>query len=86
MTIAAWSRDLGASVKSSMDSAASMQKPGSTQCATVVKAAEYGSEIDVMLKDVPIPPCFHPSSIPNLHLTTSRYSVGKAVGGAVACE
>lgn len=53
--------------------------------ARVVKAAEYGAEIKTMLTGVPMPTGFDPSSITNPHLTTNRYSVGKAVGGAVAC-
>jgi hypothetical protein len=51
----------------------------------VVKAAEYGAEAKKMLKGLPLPPGFHPAKVPDLHLTTNRYSVGRAVGGAVAC-
>jgi hypothetical protein len=52
----------------------------------VVKAAEYGGEVDKMLRGIPLPPGFDPSRIPDRHLTTNRYSVGRAVGGAVACK
>lgn len=52
----------------------------------VVKAADYGSEVREMLQGLPLPPRFDPSRIPDRRITTNRYSVGKAVGGAVACE
>lgn len=51
----------------------------------VVAAAEYGAEASEMLKGVPLPPSFNPRTIPNRHLTTNKYQIGKAVGGAVAC-
>ena len=52
----------------------------------VVKAADYGSEVREMLQGVPLPAGFDPSTIPDRRVTTNRYSVGRAVGGAVACE
>jgi hypothetical protein len=52
----------------------------------VVKAADYGAEVREMLQGIPLPAGFDPSKIPNRDVTTNRYSVGKAVGGAVACE
>jgi hypothetical protein len=51
----------------------------------VVKAAEYGATAKAMLRGIPLPPRFDPSSIPDLGLTMDRYQVGAAVGGAVAC-
>jgi hypothetical protein len=51
----------------------------------VVKAADYGAEVREMLQGLPLPPGFDPSRIPDRSVTTNRYSVGKAVGGAVAC-
>lgn len=52
----------------------------------VVKAADYGAEVREMLQGLPLPAGFDPSTIPDRRVTTDRYSVGKAVGGAVACE
>jgi hypothetical protein len=52
----------------------------------VVKAAEYGAEVGKMLRGIPAPAGFDASRIPDRSVTTNRYSVGKAVGGAVACE
>lgn len=51
----------------------------------VVKAADYGAEMREMLQRLPLPAGFDPSTIPDRRVTTNRYSVGKAVGGAVAC-
>lgn len=51
----------------------------------VVKAADYGATVHQMLQGIPLPPGFDPASIPDLSLTTDRYQVGAAVGGAVAC-
>lgn len=51
----------------------------------VVKAAAYGTTVQVMLRGIPLPPGFDPTTIPDLGLTTDRYQVGAAVGGAVAC-
>lgn len=53
--------------------------------AKVVKAADYGAAVREMLQGIPLPPGFDPTRISNLHLTTDRYQVGAAVGGAVAC-
>ncbi len=53
--------------------------------AKVVKAAEYGATAKAMLRGIPLPPGFDPSSIPDRGLTMDRYQVGAAVGGAVAC-
>jgi uncharacterized protein YodC (DUF2158 family) len=52
----------------------------------VVKAADYGATVREMLHGIPLPSGFDPASIPDLRLTTDRYQVGAAVGGAVACE
>lgn len=52
----------------------------------VVKAADYGAEVREMLQGLPLPAGFDPSTIPDRGVTTNRYSVGRAVGGAVACE
>ncbi len=52
----------------------------------VVKAADYGAEVREMLQGLPLPAGFDPSTIPDRRVTTNRYSVGRAVGGAVACE
>jgi hypothetical protein len=54
--------------------------------AKVVRAADYGAAVREMLQDIPLPPGFDPTRISDLHLTTDRYQVGAAVGGAVACE
>jgi hypothetical protein len=51
----------------------------------VVKAADYGTEVREMLQGLPLPLGFDPSRIPDRAVTTNRYSVGRAVGGAVAC-
>ena len=51
----------------------------------VVKAAEYGTTVKQMLAEIPLPPGFDQSKVPDLGLTTDRYQVGAAVGGAVAC-
>jgi hypothetical protein len=53
--------------------------------AKVVKGAEYGATVQEILAGIPQPPGFDPSTIPVLGLTTARYQVGAAVGGAVAC-
>ncbi len=53
--------------------------------AKVVKAADYGAAVREMLQGIPLPPGFDPAKIPDLGLTTDRYQVGAAVGGAVAC-
>lgn len=53
--------------------------------ARVVKAADYGATVREVLQGIPLPPGFDPAKIPDRHLTTDRYQVGAAVGGAVAC-
>jgi hypothetical protein len=53
--------------------------------ARVVKAADYGATAREILQGIPLPPGFDPAKIPDRHLTTDRYQVGAAVGGAVAC-
>ena len=54
--------------------------------AKVIKAADRGSAVGEMLEGIPLPPGFDPAKISNQDLTTSRYQVGVAVGGGVACE
>ncbi|MBS1844732.1 MAG: hypothetical protein JST53_09975 [Actinobacteria bacterium] len=49
------------------------------------KAAEYGATARTMLRGIPLPPGFDPSSIPDVGQTMDRYQAGAAVGGAVAC-
>jgi hypothetical protein len=54
--------------------------------AKVIKAADRGAAVREMLRGIPLPPGFDPAKISNQKLTTSRYEVGVAVGGGVACE
>jgi uncharacterized protein YodC (DUF2158 family) len=54
--------------------------------AKVIKAADRGAAVREMLRGIPLPPGFDPAKISNQDLTTSRYEVGVAVGGGVACE
>lgn len=53
--------------------------------AGVIKPMEYAPTVNEMLKGVPLPPGFDPSSIPHHGLSEDRYQVGAAVGGRVAC-
>jgi hypothetical protein len=53
--------------------------------ARVVKAADYSATVESMLTGIPLPPGFDPSRLKTEGITTDRYQVGAAVGGAVAC-
>jgi hypothetical protein len=54
--------------------------------ARVVKAADYAATVESMLTGIPLPPGFDPSRLKTEGITTDRYQVGAAVGGAVACD
>jgi len=53
--------------------------------ASVVKAADQGTAVREMLKDVPLPPGFDRSTIRSKGLTKDRYQLGATVSGTVAC-
>ena len=53
--------------------------------ARVVKAADYAATVESMLAGIPLPSGFDPSRLQTEGITTDRYQVGAAVGGAVAC-
>jgi len=51
----------------------------------VVKPDALDATVKQMLRGVPIPPNFDPSTLPNGSLVTDRYRLGTAVTGAVTC-
>jgi hypothetical protein len=51
----------------------------------VVKSANFGGTVQVMLKGIPLPKTFAASRIPDEGLTTSREQVESKVTGTVAC-
>jgi hypothetical protein len=53
--------------------------------ASVVKAADSGETVRVMLKGIPLPPGFDAARIRGVHLVHDRYQLGTAVTGTVAC-
>jgi hypothetical protein len=53
--------------------------------AKVVKAADHDATVRELLKGIPVPAAFKPSSVPDEGLTTTRYQVGAAVTGTVSC-
>lgn len=54
--------------------------------ARVVKSVDYAATVDSMLEGIPLPPGFDPTTLEGAEVTTDRYQVGAAVGGAVACS
>jgi hypothetical protein len=52
---------------------------------SVVKAADSGEAIRVMLKGIPLPPGFDAARIRGVRLLHDRYQLGAAVTGTVAC-
>jgi hypothetical protein len=53
--------------------------------ASVVKAADSGEAVRVMLRGIPLPPGFDAARIRGVHLVHDRYQLGAAVTGTVAC-
>jgi hypothetical protein len=53
--------------------------------ASVVKAADSGETVRVMLKGIPLPPGFDAARIRGVRLVHDRYQLGAAVTGTVAC-
>ena len=53
--------------------------------ASVVKAEDQEAVVREMLRGIPLPPGFDPSSIKPDGLTRERYSLGATVAGTVAC-
>lgn len=53
--------------------------------ASVVKSADSGETVRVMLKGIPLPPGFDAARIRGVHLVHDRYQLGAAVTGTVAC-
>lgn len=51
----------------------------------VVQPDALDATVEQMLRDVPIPPNFDASTLPNGSLVTDRYRLGTAVTGAVTC-
>jgi hypothetical protein len=52
---------------------------------SVVKAADSGETVRLMLKGIPLPPGFDAARIRGVHLVHDRYQLGAAVTGTVAC-
>jgi hypothetical protein len=52
---------------------------------SVVKAADSGETVRVMLKGIPLPPGFDAARIRGVNLVHDRYQLGAAVTGTVAC-
>jgi hypothetical protein len=52
---------------------------------SVVKAADSGETVRVMLRGIPLPPGFDAARIRGVHLVHDRYQLGAAVTGTVAC-
>jgi len=53
--------------------------------ASVVKTADRGDVVTMMLRGIPLPPGFDKASIPGAELTKDRYQLGANVAGTVAC-
>ena len=53
--------------------------------ASVIKAADRAGAVAEMLRGIPLPPGFDPSTIKGATLTKDRYQLGAAVSGTVAC-
>jgi hypothetical protein len=53
--------------------------------ASVVKAGDQDTAVREMLKGIPLPPGFDPSTIKTEGLTKNRYQLGASVVGTVAC-
>jgi hypothetical protein len=53
--------------------------------ASVVKAGDQNAAVREMLKGIPLPPRFDPSTIKAQGLTKDRYQLGANVAGTVAC-
>ncbi|MGH2909181.1 MAG: hypothetical protein ACRDK8_07795, partial [Solirubrobacteraceae bacterium] len=51
----------------------------------VVKSADSGQAIRLMLKGIPLPPGFDAAKIRGAHLVHDRYQLGAAVTGTIAC-
>jgi hypothetical protein len=51
----------------------------------VVQPAAFDATVEQMLRSVPLPSNFDPSTLPNPSLITDRYRLGTAVTGAVTC-
>jgi hypothetical protein len=54
--------------------------------ARVTKSVDYVATVESMLEGIPRPPGFDPAKLEEAEVTTDRYQVGAAVGGAVACS
>jgi hypothetical protein len=52
----------------------------------IVKSVDYVATVEAMLEGIPQPPGFDPTTLEGAEVTTDRYQVGAAVGGAVACS
>jgi hypothetical protein len=52
---------------------------------SVVKSADSGPTVRLMLKGIPLPPGFDAARIRGAHLVHDRYQLGAAVTGTVAC-
>lgn len=52
----------------------------------IVKSVDYVATVEGMLEGIPQPPGFDPTTLEQAEVTTDRYQVGAAVGGAVACS
>lgn len=52
----------------------------------IVKSVDYVATVEGMLEGIPQPPGFDPTTLEGAEVTTDRYQVGAAVGGAVACS
>jgi hypothetical protein len=52
---------------------------------SVVKAADSGETVRVMLRGIPLPPGFDAARIRGVNLVHDRYQLGAAVTGTVAC-
>ncbi|HWH21286.1 MAG TPA: hypothetical protein VN671_12180, partial [Solirubrobacterales bacterium] len=52
----------------------------------IVKSVDYVATVEEMLPGIPQPPGFDPTTLKQAEVTTDRYQVGAAVGGAVACS
>lgn len=52
----------------------------------IVKSVDYVATVEAMLEGIPQPPDFDPTKLEQAEVTTDRYQVGAAVGGAVACS
>jgi hypothetical protein len=53
---------------------------------SVVKTADSGETVRLMLKGIPLPPAFDTAQIRGVRLVHDRYQLGAAVTGTVACS